>query len=428
MAKIVDKNELLEKINDRKWYLNHQLDLYYHFDRTIDRKLLSDREVAFALINVSDIFFRELPKNLRDDEELAGFAISEDMRHMSEVSERLRSNLDFLNKYNIKYYYYSDSLHDDVEVARKAVEKGDFNYGVASKRIREMKEFLPYCKGYYDLPEKYRNDISIVEEVASNDPYGLPEDYWSNKEFILNVLKKAKEKGKFSGKYDSANFISRFEYVIDDLSDELIRNREFIKEVIGYTGRWFSYLPKEYKTDKEIIETAISTHPNAIIFAPEGFLSDNDDLVLEAINNCKKLNKEISPDWLNNHFYNLPKKYFYEEKYALLLKDFGNLYEYMSPKLKKMQSIKDAFGIDEAKFRYVYFWYNGFYTKQETNAIIKALDEKDYDTFMAIKKKKDRGLPDDITVFSDNGYIVDNIDVNKKENFMKITSHDYEAG
>ena len=72
MAKIVDKNELLEKINDRKWYLNHQLDLYYHFDRTIDRKLLSDREVAFALINVSDILFRELPKNLRDDEELAG--------------------------------------------------------------------------------------------------------------------------------------------------------------------------------------------------------------------------------------------------------------------------------------------------------------------------------------------------------------------
>ena len=76
-----------------------------------------------------------------------------------------------------------------------------------------------------------------------------------------------------------------------------------------------------------------------------------------------------------------------------------------------------------------YFWYHGFYTAQQQITIRKALNEKDYDSFMKMYNLNRRGLPEEAAVFDENEDCLRcYIDITQKDNFLRITYEDSEAG
>lgn len=85
---------------------------------------------------------------------------------------------------------------------------------------------------------------------------------------------------------------------------------------------------------------------------------------------------------------------------------------------------------------YTYYWYDHLILRFNGDAekVGAAIDNKDFDTFMAFKEKynnREEGwiyFPDKICVFDDSGEIVGELDVNIRENFNKITYHEYECG
>jgi len=174
------------------------------------------------------------------------------------------------------------------------------------------------------------------------------------------------------------------------------------------------------RDDREMVEIAINSAPNSLKYCSKEFIDSNDDLV-------EKILK------LTDAFYiidSLPDKYFRVKKYAMKIAGTDFTFDKLSDELKKDPDIRKAWNINDDNLRYIYYWYYGFYTKKEQKAIIEALENKDYDSFVKIYENNDRGLPATITVYADTGYdsiFLGEIDISK-ENFLKITDNESEAG
>lgn len=99
----------------------------------------------------------------------------------------------------------------------------------------------------------------------------------------------------------------------------------------------------------------------------------------------------------------------------------------------------------EKRIEVSYYWYDHLIRttkdgKELIEKIEKAIDEKDFEGFMRIKKflddlYKDEEicfLPDTALryIYSEDGdsYEIEELDIAKKENFVLITHHEYECG
>lgn len=88
---------------------------------------------------------------------------------------------------------------------------------------------------------------------------------------------------------------------------------------------------------------------------------------------------------------------------------------------------------------YIYYWYDHLILRNNGDAkeVDRAIRGKDFDAFMKIKKKYLRKeynpnkwlfFPDVIRVWDAGKGIVGELDVNVRENFNKITHHEFECG
>lgn len=88
-----------------------------------------------------------------------------------------------------------------------------------------------------------------------------------------------------------------------------------------------------------------------------------------------------------------------------------------------------------AKLEYVYYWYDHMVLRSNGDAekVEQAIENKDFDAFMQMKKKYSRKkwvyFPDVIHVWDNDARdFVDELDINVRENFMKIDHAEYECG
>ena len=112
----------------------------------------------------------------------------------------------------------------------------------------------------------------------------------------------------------------------------------------------------------------------------------------------------------------------------MLKLSYSDVFASLPEELKQDEDIREAFGLN-GEVKVTYYWYHGFYTQEEKEAIRKALEEKDYDSFIAIRNKNPRGLPSTCSVCRESDYAeLEVIDITIRENFMRITDFDSEAG
>lgn len=95
-----------------------------------------------------------------------------------------------------------------------------------------------------------------------------------------------------------------------------------------------------------------------------------------------------------------------------------------------------------ANLEYIYYWYDHLVLRYNGDAkkVEKAIEDKDFDAFMELKKKytgRKEGIaqaswvyfPDVIHVWdNETNDFVDELDINVRENFMKIDHTEYECG
>ncbi len=419
--KIQDKEEFLKKINDKKWFSNHQLKVYYHLETLVDSSLLGDKDVALALLEKMVWSFSHFSKELRDDDEIVEKAlslVSEDCLKKNifrYASPRFRNNLELLDKYNCYYEVYPQEVNDDESLMMKLILKERAEYKDCSLRLRKMSEFLPFCKDYNDLPDEYRNNKELLKKVLVNSDFqslkNFPAEYKCDKNFLLDALALSDDQKKKNFGDHSRN-----------IDKELLDDYSFMEIVLKQAGKCLACASDRIKNDKKMVEIAINNNPSSLIACTKEFIDSNDDLVEKALKlaNCNDM------DWVVD----LPDKYFRVKEYAMKIAGTDFTFDKLSDELKKDPDIRKAWNINEDNLSYIYYWYHGFYTKKEQAIIREALENKDYDSFMKIYKIKSNGLPGTITVYADakgDSIYLGEIDISK-ENFLKITDNESEAG
>lgn len=79
--------------------------------------------------------------------------------------------------------------------------------------------------------------------------------------------------------------------------------------------------------------------------------------------------------------------------------------------------------------RYTYLWYHFGLDSVTIDAIEDSIADGDYDTFMKYKNKYPENLPDTILCSpEEDPFNYSSVDVNDKDNFMKINFSEHENG
>ncbi len=416
--KIKDKDDFFKKFNDKEWFCNHSFEIYNCIDVLVNRTLFGDKEVALAILDINWWYIGLFSKKLRDDEEIIEKALRnigiEDRMRIGDIIEcaspRIRKNIELLEKYKCPLKVFPRKMHDDKNLAMRLILEGRGEYKDCSLRLRKMSKFLPFCKDFNDLPDEYKNDKELLKKVLINSNFhgisDFPEEYKSDKNFLLDALALSDNKH---------NFIN----CVANIDKNLLDDFDFMEIVLKQSGHCLSYASDRIKNDRKLVEIAINSFPKSLIFCSKKFIESNDDLVEKTI------------ELLDGNLYGiidyLPNKYFRVKEYAMKIAGTEDTFFKLSDELKKDPDIQKAWGINGDCFEYTYYWYHGFYTKKEREAIREALENKDYDGFMKIYETNCKGLPERISVWAEDTYIGD-IDIRNKENFLKITYNESEAG
>jgi hypothetical protein len=248
-------------------YLKRLIDIFSN-----DRKLMLEILKNFKL-------FYYTPLNIKDDEEMVQIAISAEPHNLRYVSDRLRYGnlsviLNAIKRSGTCLKYLNDNLKNNRGIVIEAVKSEWQAIEFASEDLKNDRELiLTALRKHRDaddvlefVPDNIRDDEEIVLEgglirFASNR-------LKNNKEFILKMIMKNKSYTKNLG----------FEFI----SKDLLRDKEFILDVIKIDGSLLAYVSKELREDKKVILEAMRNTGYAFGSASKK-LRDDEDFVLKAI-------------------------------------------------------------------------------------------------------------------------------------------------
>ena len=137
--------------------------------------LMDKRTEIISKIKNREIEYKDIPEELKDDEEIALLAIEKyDGRICEFIGNRLKNSKDFAkkvfkNKYGYSLQYFSDRVKNDFECCKSSIVDGlsGYNYiGVKMKNNKELALTQINNKHYHDIrrvSKKLRIDKDIVE-------------------------------------------------------------------------------------------------------------------------------------------------------------------------------------------------------------------------------------------------------------------------
>ncbi len=396
--KLTTKEDLLKALTNEKIFSKYQLSFYYNFERTVDTSLLDDFEVMKTIIeNIPHSYQYVKYTHLKDNRDLVLLAIEHSCDQILKyAATKFRSDREIIEKIikdgnNIEdVTYFSKEFLNDVE----------FMANGCSVRPSIYK----YLPGAVKNNEKVLNSFINAAQKAGLAYLcrDLPERYLNNKEFILSFItdKKSAEIYKI-------------------LIDEFKKDYDIAFKAAQFIG--ISIIENdEVKDDFDIVANSVKNSSYTYIYASERLKNDERifNIILE----------ENLYDW--SIYQTLPDKF--KQRKEILLRfdpemvDFEDYLKDVSPSLQKDPDVANHFGSNEV-VSVDYFWYHGFYTDAERKRIKTAINNHDYDTFMEMYNKKGRGLPRMADGHNEKEALIF-VDITIKENFMKITHEESEAG
>ena len=422
-----DKEIVLAAVLESGWALEYA-----------SEELRNDKEVVLTAVKNDISALEYVGEELLDDREIILTAMTYHCNVNEDEIKELKNDkkfvLETVKKVGRALAYASEELQNDKEVVLAAVENDGYAFKYASDELKNDKEFVLEAMRYNGRALRYAseellNDKEVVLAAVTNNGFLL--------QYASDVLKNDKEVVLTAVENDSAalqfatnELKNDMKFVLETVknnagtlkyvSEELKNDRKFILEAVKNNGRALEYASEELRDDREMVEIAINSDPCSLKYCSKEFIDSSDDLV-------EKILKLTDAFYIIDY---LPDKYFRVKEYAMKFAGTDFTFDKLSDELKKDPDIRKAWNINEDNLRYIYYWYHGFYTKKEQKAIIEALENKDYDSFVKIYENNDIGLPATITVYADTGYdsiFLGEIDISK-ENFLKITDNESEAG
>jgi hypothetical protein len=111
----------------------------------VSERLKNDIDIINLALDKKPSLFKHFPKKIREDIKVASKAVKEDSSQIAHVSSKIRSNKSFMKKaimYGASLKYASTELKKDKDIVKLAVSQHDSNLFHAHSEIKKNKKFL----------------------------------------------------------------------------------------------------------------------------------------------------------------------------------------------------------------------------------------------------------------------------------------------
>ena len=131
---------------------------------------MDNRAEIISRIKNRELHYKDIPEELKDDEEIALIAIETyDGRVCEYIGENLKNNKEFAkkvfkNKYGYSLSYFSDNIKNDFECCKNATVDGFSGYYYIGEKIKDNKELA-----LTEINRKYGHDIRAVSKTLRKD-------------------------------------------------------------------------------------------------------------------------------------------------------------------------------------------------------------------------------------------------------------------
>jgi hypothetical protein len=273
-------------------------------------------------------------KKLRNKKNIAMMVIKKNWQELPYVSFRLRNNVDFMLDVLIingdALQYATSYLKKNELIALTAIKNNKFAFRHASYDIKNNKTFIMMIiKNYPEIFEflsdnlkKDKEIIAIVIKKYINNkhdnyytifkhiPYELKNDknfilelikldirifyYTSDRikndaEIILNIMTindnifNLEIRNKIELNNDTA--YPYVKYILNNVSNNLINNKDFIKSIIEKCPEVFEYIPEKFRNDKDFIFELLDEGHSIILDYISDDLKNDEDFIIRIIEN-----------------------------------------------------------------------------------------------------------------------------------------------
>ena len=237
------------------------------------KRLRDDEEFVRKTFSRSEIYFKEISDRLKDNDEFVKFAVSKNGDNFRHISYRLRSNFDIFmiafNCQNIKsnriLYYTTYEFKNNREYMLKIIELDN-----------------QYIIDY--LPEHFKSDKEMMSGSIKIYPENIKKfsnELLQDKEFIKEIIT-----------------INSLCYVYLKNSSDLFYDKDIILLALKQDGMLLQIIPDEFTQIYEYILIAVKQNGKALEFAPYEFKKDLtivctaiEQIGLAIINVCPSLNE-----------------------------------------------------------------------------------------------------------------------------------------
>jgi hypothetical protein len=220
-------------LNDREALLDIAAVSPWWLQKFPSELIINDRELILEALkreipDYADSTLKYLPKEVRNNKEIALVAVRNNCRAIKSVSKQLKNDRDVVlaavRGFGLALRYASEELRNDREIVLEAVrsdgeavsERFGNDREIVLEAVRNHGDIIKYAS------ERLKNDKEIVLEAIRSDSDAvkyIPERFRDNKEIVLEVIKANPHK-------------TTDKYILNKYVSERLRNDpKFLKEV-----------------------------------------------------------------------------------------------------------------------------------------------------------------------------------------------------
>lgn len=266
----------------------------------VDNSMYDDELIKIAVKDSFEVL-EIVPKKYSEDKEFMYSIIKEDGMAYEYASPKLRDDREFtltaIEDYSMALEYASPRLQNDKEIVLAAVSSDGRALEYASSQLKNDKEVVLTAVSEEGLALVYassemRNDKEIVYTAIQN----TNQAYFYASLALQEDVDVAIEYLKAGGDRVHASLLNNRDYykkavvidynIIDTLSEELSKDKKFIKELIEINPKVIRC--KKFRYDYELLLYAIEKDAYIFRYSPIGLQSDNDFIA-----ECYKRNSDV---------------------------------------------------------------------------------------------------------------------------------------
>lgn len=317
--------------------------------------------------NVTLSIVRGLPEDLRNNKEVALKAIETDTNYIESISKTLKDDIDVAKKIMEKkpkdFEHLSEKIRDNKDIALNAVKTDASLYNFVSERLKIDEDILNatnfdniYPEPKYNFKKKIDKpsylkllkSLSRYKTFNSNLLINVTDDVLNDKNLVIKTIKLSKNS------YASLPIHLKKD---DDVVETLIKNNNFYDSdltqyfsdydknlailIMKYHPILYSKLKPEFQIDKDVILNALKSkikkNVNGLKYTSYG--SETRD-ILPFIPENMKQDKDIKHllELKQNTFY-FPEKYKDDKNFILKNVHKWNTFSYISDRLKQDKDV-----------------------------------------------------------------------------------------